>query len=74
MKHPFQTGASLALSVDRHARLHGAILQAERLATYTLTTIRGRTAEEVAVEVAARVIHKLCAQLPTEAAQRETAR
>ena len=74
MKHPFQKGVSNALTVDRHARLQGAILQAERLATYTLTAIRGRTAEAVAVEVAARVIHKLCAKLPTEAAQRETAR
>ena len=74
MKHPFQTGDSNTLSVDRHARLHGAILQAERLAAFTLTTIRGRTAEEVAVEVASRVIQKLCAQLPTGAAQRETAR
>ena len=59
MKHPFQTGDSNALSVDRHARLHGAILQAERLAAFTLTTIRGRTAEAVAVEVAAKVIHSL---------------
>ena len=62
------------LTIETHDRLHGAILQAERLATYTLTTIRGRTAEEVAVEVAAKVIHKLRAQPPTEAAQRETAR
>ena len=74
MKHPFQTSDSIALSVDRHARLHGAILQADRLAAFTLTTIRGRTAEAVAVEVASRVIHKLCAQIPTGAAQRETAR
>ena len=59
MKHPFPTSVSIALSVDRHARLHGAILQAERLAASTLTTIRGRTAEEVAVEVAAKVIHSL---------------
>ena len=73
MKHPFQTSDSNTFSVDRHARLHGAILQAERLAAFTLTTIRGRTAEEVAVEVASRFIHKLRAQLPTEAARRETA-
>ena len=59
MKRQFQTGDSIALSVDRHARLHGAILQAERLAAYTLTTIRGRTAEEVALEVASKVIHSL---------------
>jgi hypothetical protein len=59
MKHPFQTGDSIALSVDRHARLHGAILQAERLAALTLTTIRGRTASEVAAEVAAKAIQSL---------------
>ena len=67
MKHPFQTGASLALSVDRHARLHGAILQAERLATYTLTAIRGRTASEVAAEVAARAIQSLRSKASTSA-------
>ena len=59
MKHPFPTGDSITLSVDRHARLHGAILQAERLAAYTLTTIRGRTASEVAAEVASRAITAL---------------
>ena len=65
MKHPFQTSDLIALSVDRHARLHGAILQAERLATYTLTAIRGRTAEAVAVEVAAKVIHSLRSKTST---------
>jgi hypothetical protein len=74
MKRPFQTGDSIALSVDRHARLHGAILQAERLAALTLTTIRGRTAEAVAVEVAAKVIHTLRAKRQPEAAGREIAR
>ena len=59
MKRPIQTGDSIALSVDRHARLHGAILQAERLATHALTAIRGRTASEVAAEVAARAIEAL---------------
>ena len=67
MKHPFQTGDSIALSVDRHARLHGAILQAERLAASTLTTIRGRTASEVAAEVAARAITALRAKTSTSA-------
>ena len=67
MKHPFQTNDSIALSVDRHARLQGAILQAERLAAFTLTTIRGRTAEAVAVEVAARVIHSLRSKTSTSA-------
>ena len=47
------------LSIEDHSRLHSALVQAERLAAYTLTTIRGRTAEAVAVEVAARVIHSL---------------
>jgi hypothetical protein len=47
------------LSIEDHSRLHSALIQAERLAAFTLTTIRGRTAEEVAVEVAARVIHSL---------------
>ena len=61
------------LTIETRDRLRHALIQAERLAAFTLTTIRGRTAEEVAVEVAARVIHKLRDQLPTEAAQRETA-
>jgi hypothetical protein len=65
MNHPFQTGDSIALSVDRHARLHGAILQAERLAAYALTTIRGRTAEEVALEVASKVINNLTSKAST---------
>ncbi len=59
MKRPFQTVDSNTFSVDRHARLHGAILQAERLATYTLTAIRGRTASEVAAEIASRAITAL---------------
>ena len=69
MKRPFHTGDSITLSVDRHARIHSALIQAERLAAYTLATIRGRTAEAVAVEVAAKVIHNLCAkrQPPTPA-------
>jgi hypothetical protein len=53
------------LSIEDHARLHGAILQAERAACITLATIRGRTAEEVAVEVAARVIHSLRSKTST---------
>ncbi len=66
MKRPFQTGDSIALSVDRHARLHGAILQAERLAAFTLTTIRGRTAEAVALEVASKVINSLTSKAQPE--------
>jgi hypothetical protein len=61
------------LTIETHARLRLALIQAERLAAFTLTTIRGRTAEAVAVEVASRVIHSLRAKLPTEAAQREPA-
>ena len=70
MKHPFQTGDSIALSVDRHARLHGAILQAERLAAFTLTTIRGRTAEAVALEVASKVINNLRSKTQPEGSAR----
>jgi hypothetical protein len=66
MKRQFQTGDSIALSVDRHARLHGAILQAERLAAFTLTTIRGRTASEVAAEVASRAVAALKAKVQPE--------
>jgi hypothetical protein len=47
------------LTVEKHDRLHGAILQAERLAALTLTTIRGRTASEVAAEVASRALQSL---------------
>ena len=50
---------SRPLSIEDHSRLHSALIQAERAACYALTTIRGRTAEEVAVEVAAKVIHSL---------------
>ena len=53
------------LTIETHDRLHGAILQAERLATYTLTTIRGRTASEVAAEVAARAIQSLRSKTST---------
>lgn len=59
MKHPIQTGDSSALSVDRHARLRSGLIQAERAACFTLTAIRGRTASEVAVELAARAIQSL---------------
>ena len=60
------------LTIETHDRLRHALIQAERLAASTLTTIRGRTAEAVAVEVAAKVIHKLCAkrQPSTQAAPR----
>ena len=66
MKHPFQTGDSIALSIETHDRLRHALIHAERLATYTLTTIRGRTASEVAAEVAARTITALRAKTSTK--------
>ena len=53
------------LTIETHARLRHALIQAERLAASTLTTIRGRTAEAVAVEVAAKVIHSLRSKTST---------
>ena len=53
------------LSIEDHSRLHSALIQAERLATYTLTAIRGRTASEVAAEVAARAIEALRSKTST---------
>ena len=50
------------ISIEDHSRLHSALIQAERAACYALAAIRGRTAEEVAVEVAAKVIHSLRAK------------
>jgi hypothetical protein len=47
-----------------------ALIQAERLAAFTLTTIRGRTAEAVAVEVASRVIHNLRSKTQPEGSPR----
>ena len=62
MKHPFQTG-------DSNTRFH-----AERVACFAVALCAGKTPQQVAAEIAARVVHKLRAQLPTGAAQRETAR
>ena len=53
------------LSIEDHSRLHSALVQAERLAAYALAAIRGRTAEEVAAEVAARAIEALRAKAST---------
>lgn len=55
------------LSIEDHSRLHSALIQAERAACYTLTTIRGRTASEVAAEVAARAIQSLRSKTSTSA-------
>lgn len=63
-----------SLSINRHARLHAELVHAERLASYTLTAIRGRTASEVAAEVAARAIAALRDKRQPEAARREMAR
>jgi hypothetical protein len=52
------------LSIEDHSRLHSALIQAERMAALTLTTIRGRTASEVAAEVASRAIAALCKRQP----------
>ena len=55
------------LTIETHDRLRHALVHAERLAAFTLTSIRGRTAEAVAVEVAARVIHSLRSKTSTSA-------
>ena len=62
MKRPLRTG-------DSFARFH-----AERVACFALALCAGRSPEAIAAEIAARVVHKLRAQLPTEAARREIAR
>ena len=54
------------LTIETHDRLRHALIQAERLAASTLTTIRGRTASEVAAEVAARAITALRAKTSTK--------
>lgn len=46
-------------TIDQHDRAHRALVHAERLAALTLTAIRGRTASEVAAEVAARAVQAL---------------
>ena len=53
------------LTIETHDRLRHALIQAERLAASTLTTIRGRTASEVAAEVAARAIQSLRSKTST---------
>ena len=55
------------LTIETHDRLRHALIQAERLAASTLTTIRGRTASEVAAEVAARAIQSLRSKTSTSA-------
>jgi hypothetical protein len=50
---------SRRVSIDRHAALHREILHAERMATYALATMKGKTAEQVAAEVASRAVDAL---------------
>jgi hypothetical protein len=50
------------LTIEKHDRLRLALIQAERAAAYACAAIRGRTAEEVAAEVAARAIAALRAK------------
>ncbi len=47
------------ISIADHDRLHAAIARAERMAAYAMTAVRGRTAQEVAAEVASRAIAAL---------------
>ena len=57
------------LTVEGHSHLATGI----NAAVLMVSLCAGKTPQQVAAEIASRVIHKLCAQLPTEAAQRETA-
>jgi hypothetical protein len=50
---------SKPLTIADHDRIRAGIARAEQLAAYTLTAIRGRTAQEVAAAVAARAIAAL---------------
>jgi hypothetical protein len=56
---------SRPLTIEDHSRLHSALIQAERAACYALAAIRGRTASEVAAEVAARAITALRSKAST---------
>ena len=58
-------GRQHRVSVSDHSRLHSALVQAERAACYALAAIRGRTAEEVAAEVASRAITALRSKTST---------
>ena len=55
------------LTVEKHSRLRLALIQAERAAAYACAAIRGRTAEEVALEVASKVINSLTSKTSTSA-------
>jgi hypothetical protein len=55
------------LTVEKHSRLRLALIQAERAAAYACAAIRGRTASEVAAEVAAKAIQSLRSKTSTSA-------
>ena len=55
MKRPFQTGDSTALSVDRHSHLATGI----NAACLMVSLCAGKTAEQIAAEVAGRAIAAL---------------
>jgi hypothetical protein len=56
------------LCVADHSRMHGALVQAERLAAFTLASIRGQTAEQVAAAVASRALAALRGRVEKPAA------
>ena len=56
------------LTVERPARFHSALIPYERLAAYALAALWGRTAFEVAAEVASRAIRALRSKAQPEAA------
>ena len=58
------------LTVEGHSHLATGI----NAAVLMVSLCAGKTPQQVAAEIASRVVHKLRAKLPTEAAQRETAR
>jgi hypothetical protein len=68
MKRPFQTGDSIALSVDRHSHLATGI----NAAVLMVSLCAGKTPQQVAAEIASRVIHTLRAKVQpsTQAAPR----
>ena len=53
---------------------HSAAQKALRAACIVVSLAAVKTPEQVAAEIAARVVHNLRAKLPTEAARREIAR
>jgi hypothetical protein len=54
------------LTIADHGRLHSALVRADQLAAVALAAIRGRTASEVAAEVASRAVAALKAKAQPE--------